>query len=132
MQPIASQPRELEVNLPHTVLTWFSTLQSGWVRSPGHIGTHCTHLCPWNQPWAAAVGYGGPFCCTLEVINGSSAWRSGLHTANCSIVQNSTVSRLIHLFVMMYVHMAKIHIKHMIKLPRYKTWLTVYFTSNGK
>ena len=51
----------------HAVLTIFTcTLQRGWVRSPGHVGTHCTHLCPWNQPWTAAVGYGGPFCCTLE------------------------------------------------------------------
>ena len=69
----------------HAVLTIFTcTLQSGWVRSPGHAGTHCTHLCSWNQPWNTAVGYGGPFCCTLEVINGSSAWRNGLHTASCN------------------------------------------------
>ena len=62
--------------------TWFSTLQSGWVRSPGHVSTHCTHLCPWNQPWTAAVGYVDSFFCTLEVINGPSAWRNGLHTAS--------------------------------------------------
>ena len=28
----------------HAILTWFPTLQSGRVRSPGHVGTHCTHL----------------------------------------------------------------------------------------
>ena len=67
-----------------TIFTWFPTLQRGWVRSPGHVGTHCTHLCPWNQPWTAAVGYGGSFCCTLEVLNGPSAWRSGLSTASCN------------------------------------------------
>ena len=67
------------------VLTIFTcTLQRGWVRSPGHAGTHCTHLCPWNQPWSAAVGYGRPFCCTLEVINRPSAWRSWLHTSSCN------------------------------------------------
>ena len=81
-----------EISLPKrscAILTWHTTLQRGWVRSPGHVGTHCTHLCPWNQPWTAAVGYGGPFCCTLEVINGPSAWRSGLPTASCS----NTVTR---------------------------------------
>ena len=66
----------------HAILTWFPTLQRGRVRSPGHVGTHCTHLCPWNQPWTAVVGYSGPFCCTLEVLNGLSAWRSGLPTAS--------------------------------------------------
>ena len=68
--------------MSRTILTWFPALQRGRVRSPGHVSTHCTHACFWNQPWAAAVGYGGSICCTLEVINGPSAWRSGLSTSS--------------------------------------------------
>ena len=80
----------------HAILTWFPTLLCGWVRSPGHVGTHCTHLCPWNQPWTAAVGYGGPFCYTLEVVNGPSVWRSWLHTASYKWLRYAV--KMIHVY----------------------------------
>ena len=67
-----------------TLITWrlFSALQSSRVWSPAHVGTHCTHLCSWDQPWTATVGYGSILCCTLEVFNKTTAGRIGLPTTS--------------------------------------------------
>ena len=70
------------IRIEHVItLEGFPALLTGWVRCPGHVDTH-TGLCCWNQPWTAAVGYCGPFCCTLEVLNEHSTWRNGLSTAS--------------------------------------------------
>ena len=67
-----------------TLITWrwFSALQSSRVWAPAHVGTHCTHLCSWDQPWTATVGYGSILCCTLEVFNKTTAGRIGLPTTS--------------------------------------------------